>query len=413
LALPNLDLALYVHVPFCTDKCLYCDFYSVPHRTVPRSLESKVIDETLAQGRAFLDALGQDWNIRTIFMGGGTPSILARDHFGALLAAFRGTWAKEWTVEANPESLDGEFLALCAGSGVTRLSLGVQTLKDSLLSLLRRSANRASTLKGVELASSRWRGELNLDFIAGIPGQSPEDVLEDLMLVDRIRPGHVSLYQLTREEGTPLAQLVEAGTIVPNAPERDEDLWFAGRDALLQRGFGHYEVSNFALPGKECGHNLSYWRIDPYVGLGPGAVSTLPARFLSPVLGDMAARDPGAVLRLSNPKDLRSFSRGRDALWGMEVETIPPGTFLLDTLMMGLRAAPGIKRAAFLHRFGVGFDDLFPGLLEKWRNDGLAETSADRIALNAEGRLVLDSLLAQAEVALSPAAAARLAIQWP
>lgn len=360
-----------------------------------------------------MEALGHDWSIRTIFMGGGTPSILARDHFAALLAAFRSTGAKEWTVEANPESLDGEFLSLCAGSGVTRLSLGVQTLKDALLSLLRRSANRASTLKGVELAASRWRGELNLDFIPGIPGQEPGDVVEDLALVDRVKPGHVSLYQLTREEGTPLARLVEAGTIVPNAPDKDEDLWFTGRDELLRRGYGHYEISNFALPEKECRDNLSYWRIDPYLGLGPGAVSTLPARFLAPILGDMAKEDPGAVLRLSNPKDLRSFARGRDALWGMEVETIPPRTFLLDTLMMGLRVARGIKRAAFLHRFGVGFDDLFPRLLEKWRSEGLAEESADRIALSANGRLVLDSLLGQAEEALSPAAAARLEVQWP
>jgi oxygen-independent coproporphyrinogen-3 oxidase len=413
LAHPKLDLSLYVHVPFCTDKCLYCDFYSVPHRTVPRTLESRVIEETLAQGRAFLDALGQDWAMRTIFIGGGTPSILARDHFRALLAAFQGTGAKEWTVEANPESVDGEFLAMCSGSGVTRLSMGVQTLKDAHLSLLRRSANRASTLKGVELAANRWRGELNLDFIAGIPGQVPDDVLEDLSLVDRVRPDHVSLYQLTREEGTPLARLVEAGTIVPNTPERDEDLWFAGRDDLLRRGYRHYEVSNFAFPDKECRHNLSYWRIDPYLGLGPGAVSTLPGRFLESLLGDAAGREPNAVLRLSNPKDLRAFSRGRDSLWGMAVETIPPRTFLLETLMMGLRAAPGIERAAFQGRFGPGFEELFPGLLQKWQAAGLAESSADRIALSADGRLVLDSLLGQAEEALSAAAASRLEIHWP
>jgi oxygen-independent coproporphyrinogen-3 oxidase len=351
--------------------------------------------------------------IRTIFVGGGTPSILARDHFRALLGELRGAGAGEWTVEANPESVDGEFLALCAGSGVTRLSLGVQTLKDAHLSLLRRSANRASTLKGVELTASRWRGELNLDFIAGIPGQSTEDVLEDLALLDGVKPDHVSLYQLTREEGTPLAKLVEAGTIVPNAPEQDEDLWFAGRDELLRRGYEHYEISNFALPDRACRHNLAYWRIDPYLGIGPGAVSTLPARFLGSLLGDAAGKDPSAALRLSNPRDLRSFSSGRDALWGMEMEVVPPWAFLLDTLMMGLRVATGIGQARFLRRFGLGFEELFPGLLDRWRREGLAESTKDRIALSADGRLVLDSLLGQAETALSSAAAARMEVRWP
>jgi oxygen-independent coproporphyrinogen III oxidase len=406
-------VGLYLHVPFCTDKCLYCDFYSVPHRTVPRTVQARVVEETLREAETFRAALGPGSAVSTVFVGGGTPSILSRDHLARILEFCRGSAAAEWTVEANPETVDGEFLALCSSAGVSRLSLGVQSLSDAHLSLLRRSAGRTSTLKGVELVSQRWQRELNLDFIAGIPGQTAEDVREDLRLLDRVRPGHVSLYQLTREQGTPLARLVEDGRIVPNSPEVDEELWFAGREELMRRGYEHYEISNFALPGKACLHNLCYWRIDPYIGAGPGAVSTLPAREMAPLLG--AKLPPGAtgVVRLTNPRDIPAFLKGREALWGLEVEHVDPRDFLMETLMMGLRVSGGLETAVFERRFGRDFDELFPGLWSRWQDRGWALPVGGQRALTAEGRMIMDGLVQEADEVFRSRTREPLIVSWP
>ncbi len=416
---PDPALSLYVHVPFCSDKCLYCDFYSVPHRGVSASLASAVIEQTIEQGRVLLGALGEQSVLETAFVGGGTPSVLDRVLLARLLSFMRGVrpgpeagpGMAEWTVEANPESVDEAFLDVCAAAGVDRLSLGVQTLREEHLRLMRRSSTRDSTLRGLGLAARRWSGRLSLDFIAGIPGQTPREVREDLSVLDSTGAGHVSLYQLTNEEGTPLASLVAKGSIALNPPETDEELWFAGRDELLRRGFQHYEISNFCRPGMQCRHNLRYWRMEPYLGVGPSAVSTLPARPLKGVLGDRAPCD--GIVRLTNPRDLAAFAAGRDLLWGMQVESVSARDFLMENLMMGLRTDAGIERALFEHRFGAAFDTLFPGLPERWLAAGRLQRLDDRVALGADGRMLLDSLLLEAREALSPEAVAKLRIRWP
>jgi oxygen-independent coproporphyrinogen-3 oxidase len=361
-----------------------------------------------------MDALGPLPRVETVFVGGGTPSILPPDDLASLLAIFSGMAPREWTVEANPETVSHDFLETCATAGVNRLSIGIQSLHDTHLRLLKRSATRASTLRGAALAAREWKGELNLDFIAGIPGQTPAEVLEDLRLLDDVGAGHVSLYQLTSEPGTPLAVMVEAGSIRLDAPDRQEELWFTGRDELLRRGFRHYEISNFCKPGKECLHNLRYWSIDPYAGFGPGAVSTLPAAPLQGLLGEAGkGARPGDIVRITNPRDLESFARGRTALWGMEVEIVSPRDFLMETLMMGLRVDTGIECAAFERRFGFAPQALLPGLWERWVESEWAEPPEDRLALTPEGRMVLDHLMGMAVDALSENVARSLTVAWP
>ncbi len=260
--------SLYVHVPFCTDKCLYCDFYSVPRRGLSDDIQAAVVDQTVAQARCLLDAAGSP-RVQTIFIGGGTPSALPRPLLARLLGAFSALRPAEWTVEANPETLDESFLGCCGDAGVTRLSVGIQTLQPRLLSLLRRSATPHDAVTAVELLRRKWGGELSLDFIAGIPGQTAAEVRARSGAPGPFDwPGHVSLYQLTTEPGTPLAAMIERGEIKMNPTETDEELWFAGKDGLESLGYAHYEVSNFALPGRECRHNIRYWNIEPYIGRG-------------------------------------------------------------------------------------------------------------------------------------------------
>jgi oxygen-independent coproporphyrinogen-3 oxidase len=407
-------LSLYLHVPFCTDKCLYCDFFSVPRHTVGEEIQKAVINQTILQARHFLDALAPGSRIETIFMGGGTPSALSRVHLATLLDAFRNTDSVEWTVEANPESVDGLFLDLCTSAGVTRLSVGVQTMRDPQLRLLRRPASRSDTLAALELLGRRWRGELNLDFIAGIPGQTPGEVREDLALLERFLPSHVSLYQLTCEPETELARLVEQGSLALNTRELDEELWFAGKEELEDRGYRHYEISNFCLPGKECRHNLRYWRMEPYLGVGPGAVSTVPAKPFAMALGrpDLA-ETPGGVLRVSNTNDFHAFLAGQDALWGLEVEAVGAKDFLLENLMMGLRLQEGISMTSWESRFGRGFDEFFPGLWNRWSAEGLAESPRGSLRLTESGRLVLDRLLGELAERVAGEGLPSIALSWP
>ena len=198
------------------------------------------------------------------------------------------------------------------------------------------------------------------------------------------------------EPGTPLARLVEDGGIRPQPPEKDEELWFAGVDELQRRGYRHYEVSNFCLPGKECRHNLRYWRHRALPRRGPGRCLHAPAAPVARALRQARSLPgQGQSLRLQQPRDIQAFLRAATALWGIEVERSSALDFLLETLMMGLRLAEGISAAAFRERFGSGFDELFPGLWERWVERGLRVPPRDRLALTRPGWLMLDQLLAE------------------
>ncbi len=403
------SLSLYLHVPFCVDKCLYCNFFSLPRRSVTDAAQEAVVRQTIEQAAFFLDLLGYGGPPRTVFMGGGTPSTLARPRLRRLLGFPGCRGCEEWTVEANPESIDEEFLDICREAGVTRISAGVQSTDDRLLRVLARSAGRADIMKAVELLRRGWKADLNLDFIAGIPGQEPQEVIADLSLLDALTVSHVSLYSLTYEPDTPLERLVQEGHVRPNPEEKDEELWFAGVEELQKRGFSHYEVSNFCKPGKECRHNLRYWRIEPYLGAGPSAVSTLPAGPLARVAG-MPQLHEGEVLRMSNPRDIHSFLEGRGNLWGARFEVVKPEDFLLETLMMGLRLEDGIPSDLFSNRFGASFADILPGVWEGWVERGAALPPGDRLRLSHSGRMMLDGLLSEMP---APPAERKLQVSWP
>jgi oxygen-independent coproporphyrinogen-3 oxidase len=406
----EVSVSLYVHVPFCEDKCLYCNFYSLPRRSVHVDIQEAVVEQTIRQAQFLTEALGYHAPPPTIFMGGGTPSALQRPLLQRLLSSLGDPGCREWTVEANPESLDAEFLDLCSAAGVSRLSVGVQSTDDRHLRTLKRSASRADVLGAAAFLRDRWQGDVNLDFIAGIPGQEPSDVVADLKLLDELSVPHVSLYSLTYEPDTPLARLAENGGIRPNSPHKDEELWFAGVDELQRRGYCHYEVSNFCRPGKECRHNLRYWRLLPYIGAGPGAVSTLPAEPVARAFGKPELAERGGVLRVSNPRNIQAFLSGRDGLWGAELELISSPDFLLETLMMGLRLEEGISALQFRERFGSPFDEIFPGLWRRWVETGAARPAGARLALSHSGRMILDGLLS--EIGEMPDHT-RLHVSWP
>ena len=402
-------LSLYVHVPFCAAKCRYCDFYSVPAEgdDGPDSLAARVVARTLAQLERFLRH-APPVRFQTAYVGGGTPSVLPHRLLERLLDGIAELRPSEWTVEANPESLDRGFLSTCRQAGVTRISVGLQSMDDRLLAVLGRPGTAADNLRAIESIGEDWTGEASLDLIAGIPGQSPSGLLADVATVVDSGVAHASLYSLTVEPDTPLADLVESGAVVLNPEDHDDELWLAGRAALEAAGLRQYEVSNFARPGKECRHNLRYWRLEPYLGIGPGAVSTLPRELAAALVGD---RVDAPVVRLANPRDIAAFLDA--AAEGIEGEPVTAREFVLETLMMGLRLVEGIDRRSFHDRFDRDLDDLAPGLWKRWEARGYAAVDPSRLRLSDRGLLLLDALLRELAAALSEAASETIKVRWP
>jgi oxygen-independent coproporphyrinogen-3 oxidase len=404
-----IALSLYVHVPFCAAKCRYCDFFSVPvdGDDAFGDIATRVVEQTIAQLDRFLEN-APAVQFQTAYVGGGTPSVLPPALLQRLLSRIADLRPAEWTVEANPESLDRGFLAGCRDAGVTRISVGLQSMDDRLLTVLGRPGTAADNRRAMDLLAAAWAREVSLDWIAGIPGQTAEGLRADIDAVRGCGAGHASLYSLTVEPGTPLAGLVASGGVILNPPDLDEELWFAGREALETSGLRQYEVSNYARPGRACRHNLRYWRLEPYLGIGPGAVSTLPPG-LAAALVDGPFHAP--VVRLSCPRDIPAFLG--DASRGIEVEPVAAREFVLETLMMGLRLVDGIARGSFIDRFGFDLEDLVPGLWRRWVERGMAAADPSRLRLTDRGMLLLDALLRELAAAMADAPSPPPEVRWP
>jgi oxygen-independent coproporphyrinogen-3 oxidase len=380
-------LSLYVHLPFCRSKCPYCDFFSV---ACERNEDMEPVVDGILEELSWFGQLLQPSRVPTIYVGGGTPSLLPEPALGRLLAGLRAfaPGAEEWTVEANPESLTVAFLETCARQGVGRLSLGVQSTRDRLLRVLGRPGDEAANQRALERMRASWTGRLNLDFLVGVPGQDRVDLFRDLREARLAGAGHVSLYALTPPPGTPLAEQVQEDA-------RDE-LWLAGGEWLEAEGYRNYEVANFSRPGQECLHNLRYWRLEPYLGVGPGAVSTLPGK-------------GGEVFRLYHPENIPAYLQGRP--WGLRRETIRPKEFLLETLMMGFRLRDGVGAEEFTRRFGFPLPQLLPGLWREWGRRGYLRELPAAYAFTDQGRLALNRRLLEAQQAMETLA--EPAVRWP
>jgi oxygen-independent coproporphyrinogen-3 oxidase len=377
----GIAASLYVHIPFCAGTCDYCDFYSLPvSRDDPRmaALAEILPRDAAAQIRRFGIS-----RVPTVYIGGGTPSLLGASGIRALLSGLAGALPNppdELTVELNPESTGAAFLEACRDGGVTRLSLGVQTFHQASRRLVRRVGEGAALGEKLALAASYYGGAFSADLIAGLPGQDEGVLRRDIAGLLASKPAHVSLYSLTREPGTPLAE-GRFDVLLPPEDEADR-LWILGRDLLEEAGYGQYEVSNFALPGKESRHNIRYWRMENWLGAGPAASGTLI---------DEAA---GTGRRYTHPPDLDGYLRGAGPAPLPEEEALDRFTLMEETLLMGFRYIRGPDRALFKGRFRRDLEDCIPQSAAKWRGRGLFEP--EKTALNKKGLLHLNAFLRDA-----------------
>ena len=294
----------------------------------------------------------------------------------------------EITVEANPESADGPFLEACRDGGVTRLSLGLQTFHEPSRRLVHRVGEGALLPERLRLAREYFGGAFSADLITGLPGQNEEVLRQDLEKLLSFTPGHVSLYALTPEAGTPLGDAGRFTAILPRSDEA-EGLWLMGRDFLERAGYGQYEVSNFALPGRASAHNIRYWRMENWLGLGPAASGT--------VIDDRAGRgkrytvgaDVDAYLRASVGDRAPAPAPAEGGV--VSVEALDPLTLMKETCLMGFRYREGPDPLLFARRFRRDIRECIPHTLARWRDRGFLRP--DKTALNREGLLFLDPFL--------------------
>ncbi|MDR2964154.1 MAG: radical SAM family heme chaperone HemW [Treponema sp.] len=342
-----MELSLYIHIPFCAGKCDYCDFYSI-------AADSKILNR-----KEFLNILIKEINyqidyfnvknIPTVYIGGGTPSVLGKDIkiiFDALkkIPAFTPI---EFTVEANPESLTEEFLDICKEGGVTRLSIGVQTFYDPSRLSVNRAGNAAITEKALSLASKYYPDTLSADLITGFPFHTKEIVAEDIKRLLDFNPASVSVYSLTVEDQTKLYKNLKEGKFSLPKTETADKLWLTARDMLIDNGYGHYEVSNFAKQGGQCIHNIRYWRMRGWMGAGPAASGTV------------IDYEKEKAVRYTNAPDLEAYLKNTQD--SKEQLVINKEELLKEVLLMGYRYCEGPAPE-------WGVEKYIQKTLEKWKD---------------------------------------------
>jgi oxygen-independent coproporphyrinogen-3 oxidase len=366
--------AAYVHVPFCAHRCGYCDFaIAVGHDD-----QIELYLDTLARE---LSTLGRPQPVDTLFLGGGTPTYLGTRQLDRLLRDITH-WlpprtGHEFTIEGNPGTLDADKVAVLADHGVTRVSLGAQSFHPHLLRVLERDHAPADVPRAV--ASVRQRiAEVSLDLIFGVPGQSLADWRADLDAALALAPDHVSTYGLTYEKGTPLWKQRQRGEVQPLEEDAELGLYTHAIDALEAAGFAHYEISNFARPGRRSRHNQVYWANHAYFGFGMGA-----ARY---VLGR----------RELNTRDLRTYIRRvlSDESAVFQSEELPPEERARETLAVQLRRAEGIDRPAFAEQTGFTLDAVAGPAVARHVELALLEDDGSRVRLTRQGKYVADAVIA-------------------
>ncbi len=371
-------ISVYIHIPLCMHKCAYCDFTSFEGRIAQREA---YVDAVCREMRAQAAFFGRR-RVRTVFFGGGTPTLLTGAQIGRIMDELRVCFdlaeGAEVTMEGNPGTLTAENLAGYRRAGVNRLSLGVQSMDDGLLRSIGRIHDTAQAVEAVRMAREAGFDNLNLDLMYGLPGQTAgqwEDTLEKAIALS---PEHLSCYSLILEEGTPLYDQARAGTC---APLPDEDALGEMDEITLAMtggaGYARYEVSNYAKPGKECRHNLVYWACEPYLGLGCAAHSDMDgARFYNPDdwAGYMKMAQAGETAR---SKEGEGDARERR----------------FERMMMGLRMVRGVDCGRFARDFGAEPERVWPETVGEMMARGMMARDGERLRLTERGMQVMNGVL--------------------
>jgi oxygen-independent coproporphyrinogen-3 oxidase len=367
-------LSLYIHIPFCTTKCYYCDF------------NTYAFHKEYAQ--PYLDVLSVEMTLyaphcppfQTVFFGGGTPSILSAESldrlFTDLHACFRIRSDAEITVECNPGTVDREKLQVMRAAGVNRLSFGVQAMDNAILYQLGRIHKVSEVIRSYQLARDAGLDNINLDLIFAVPNQTLAQWEHSVQEIIALQPEHVSLYNLTLEEGTAFYEWWQAGKLSLASDELEADMYGMAIEMLTDVGYAHYEISNFAKPNRAAKHNLVYWNNEPYVGLGAGACGYVD--------GVRYTNIPGIADYVGRLRQCHKPIAGSERLTG-RVEKA-------EMIILGLRKRAGICHKSYQSRFGESMDAAFGTRLEKWISRRLLEWRNGCLRLTDRGLMLANEV---------------------
>jgi oxygen-independent coproporphyrinogen-3 oxidase len=353
----NKSLSLYIHIPFCASaerygKCDYCDFYSVVHGN------DNIIPVFLNAAVCAINNQVKYFNVNeipTVYIGGGTPSVLGK-HISILFKALNEIPCfapEEITVEANPESVTEDFLNSCIEGGVNRLSLGVQTFNETSRKAVNRIGDVEILEERIALCLKYFPASLNVDLITGLPYQNEKILIDDIKKILDFNPAHISLYSLTVEKNTNLEKRLKNKEVSLPDSEKSDSLWLLAKYFLEEAGFKQYEVSNFAKDDKKCLHNIGYWRMQGWLGIGPAASGTI------------VNEEEGSAKRFTFAPDVDAFIKN-PFIEGAVYEEINKKDLLKESLLMGYRYIEGPDEELFKKRFDRSIEDCIPKTISRW-----------------------------------------------
>lgn len=401
-------LGIYIHIPFCVKKCDYCDFYSVPaiRGEIPNAEYLRAIRGQLREDAAAHGLAGR--GIGSVYFGGGTPSLMPASFFEDILNDLLGIFSFDENIEisceTNPATVDLDWFHGVRACGVTRAVVGVQTFNERLLSTLGRIHTAEDAMRALAEALDAGFRSVGLDLIYGIPGEAISDLEEDIKTALMFQPQHISAYQLTVEDGTPLHEKIMSGSLrLPDEDAELKQMRLVVR-VLGRAGLRRYEISNFAKAGFECAHNINYWRYGECLGLGAAATSFVKINrgvIASPAVRDeaipRASRDCFVVPFNGTPRNdtgilharrwtcVRDLHRYMQGTGVAEVEDIRVPTAMSEFCFMGLRMMDGISRDDFRREFGVEFDAVYRGACARLVGEGLICDDGERLSLTDRG----------------------------
>lgn len=373
---PLGPIAVYLHNPFCLKPCPYCSFYRVPyHQRQQSDYLRLLIDELKLWKRKF----GREIEAKSVYFGGGTPGLLTADGINKILQEMQLEPDAEITLEINPIQITPSFTNELKTTAINRISLGVQSFDDEMLELLGRRHRAADIPVKMQLLRDAGYDNISLDLIYGLPTQTLAMLEKDVEGLIRQRPQHISTYLLTLDDHSPMAMEIDNQKIPPLADgDLAADMYEMICGLLAEAGYLHYEISNFALPGYEGKHNLSYWHSEPYLAIGASASGWLPP------------------WRYDNPADINEHQANIQAQLLMPVKELRQGKDEEDDfLMMGLRLTRGIDRDKFEYRFGHDLTEQKQAAIDKMLKLGMIELDDNRLRLSEDALFISNSVIGE------------------
>lgn len=361
------ELGIYVHIPFCIRKCLYCDFYSMAaNEDVKSCYVEALIRQIEAESRLYSD----DFQVVSVFFGGGTPSILNPEYIRRILMAIRDGFVMsndcEITIECNPGTVNLQAFKAYKAMGINRISMGLQSVNDNELQAVGRIHTFRDFMQAYENAMKAGIDNINVDIMSTLPGQTIESYRKTLKTICALRPSHISSYSLILEEGTPLYDMVERGEVVVPSEDVDRELYAITGEELARAGYERYEISNYARDGKICRHNTNYWRRVSYLGIGAGASS-----LLKNVRYDI---EKNIEKYIANPLDCY-----------INRETLSVNDEMSEYMFLGLRMMEGVNADAFRMCFGRQLQNVWGNVIDRYVASGHLQWKGNNLSLTPKG----------------------------